>query len=192
LVAFSWVHTLWLDSLGCIPIGAITGVQLLWCIHMVAFLKWRLSKHQQTHSIKTTKKCHYFNNGKACPYEDIGCMFAHEQSDICKFGKLCRNNLCSYMHKKKKKIERGDKLDKSKEKDADDGDESDKHTEDNLDIDNSEIDDDDDETEIIFQKFLKNHEKRENEQREKMKKQNNKPNEENVAAQMQQFKFVSA
>ena len=53
-------------------------------------------------------------------------------------------------------------LDKSKEIDADDGDESDKNTEDNLDMDNSEIDDDD-ETEIIYPKFLKNHAKRENE-----------------------------
>ena len=70
-------------------------------------LKWRLSKHIQAHSIKTTKKCHYFNNGKACPYEDIGCMFTHEQSDICKFGQVCRNKLCSYKHRKKEEIQRG-------------------------------------------------------------------------------------
>ena len=58
-------------------------------------LKWRLSKHLQTHSIKTTKKSHYFNNGKVCPYQYIGCMFAHEVSEICKFGQVCKNKLCS-------------------------------------------------------------------------------------------------
>ena len=42
-----------------------------------------------------------------------------------------------------------------------------------------------DETEVIYQKFLENHEKRKNEEKKKL-------NEENVAAQMQQFKFVSS
>jgi hypothetical protein len=131
-------------------------------------LKWRLSKHLQTHSSTTTKKCHYFNNGKACPYEDIGCMFAHEHSDVCKFGQGCRNKLCSYKHKKKEEMKRGVTLDKSKDIDADDvnvsnGEESDKvNTDNNLDMENLEIEDDD-ETDIIYQKFLLNHEKRKNE-----------------------------
>ena len=41
-----------------------------------------------------------------------------------------------------------------------------------------------DEIEVIYQKFLDNHEKRKNEQKKKL-------NEENVSAKMQQFKFVS-
>ena len=61
-------------------------------------LKWRLSKHRQNHSNKLIKKCHYFNNGKICPYEAIGCMFAHEIADSCKFGQICGNKLCSYTH----------------------------------------------------------------------------------------------
>lgn len=67
-------------------------------------LKWRLSKHLQYHSSETKKKCHYFNNEKICPYEDIGCMFDHEMSEICKFGEFCANKLCSYKHKN---IQRG-------------------------------------------------------------------------------------
>jgi hypothetical protein len=64
------------------------------------------------------------------------------------------------------------------------GDKSDKmNTEDNLEMDKLEIEDDDD-TEIIYQRFLINHKRRENED-------NKKTNGKNVAAQMQQFKFVS-
>ena len=47
-------------------------------------LEWRLSKHQIKHRNDTQKKRHYYNNGKNCPYDEIGCMFAHEQSDMCK------------------------------------------------------------------------------------------------------------
>ena len=44
------------------------------------------------------KKCHYFNNKKKCPFEDLGCMFAHRDSEICKFDQMCSKNLCSYKH----------------------------------------------------------------------------------------------
>ena len=40
-------------------------------------LKWRLNKHQKIHEKQKNVKCHYFNNGKACPFEDLGCMFEH-------------------------------------------------------------------------------------------------------------------
>jgi hypothetical protein len=50
-----------------------------------------------------------------------------------------------------------------------------------LEYDDSEIEED----ELIHQRFLKNHEKKENEKRKQL-------NEENLAAQMQTFKFVSA
>ena len=52
-------------------------------------LKWRLQKHQQIHTQHKTKKCHYFNNGKICPYENIGCMFEHSSSELCKYGIQC-------------------------------------------------------------------------------------------------------
>ena len=61
-------------------------------------LKWRLLKHQHNHLEHGRKKCHYFNNGKICPFDDIGCMFAHEQSELCKYDAACRNNLCSFQH----------------------------------------------------------------------------------------------
>ena len=64
-------------------------------------LQWRLLKHQENHTNPTWKKCHYFNNEKDCPYEEIGCMFAHEASEICKFGQMCSNKLCSYQHTSK-------------------------------------------------------------------------------------------
>ena len=35
-------------------------------------LKWRLRCHQEIHAFQPLKKCHYYNNGKICPYEDLG------------------------------------------------------------------------------------------------------------------------
>ena len=52
-----------------------------------------------SHSIKTTRNCHYFNNCKLCPYEEIGCMFQHRKSVMCKHDKSCKVKLCSYQHK---------------------------------------------------------------------------------------------
>ena len=57
-------------------------------------------KHKQTHENTSTKKCHYFNNNLTCPFEEMGCMFAHVASDICKFDQKCSNNLCSFTHSK--------------------------------------------------------------------------------------------
>ena len=59
------------------------------------YLKWRLEKHRGSHYTK--KLCHYYNNQKACPYEDIGCMFRHEVSSLCRFS-TCNNILCQYRH----------------------------------------------------------------------------------------------
>ena len=61
-------------------------------------LKWRLQKHEENHINSNIKKCHYFNNNKDCPYEKIGCMFAHSPSEMCIHGKSCKNLLCSYQH----------------------------------------------------------------------------------------------
>ena len=59
-------------------------------------LKWRLQKHQQIHTQHKIKKCHYFNNGKICPYENIGCMFEHSTSELCKYGIQCIKN-CAHI-----------------------------------------------------------------------------------------------
>jgi hypothetical protein len=51
-------------------------------------LQWRLKKHQQFHITQNTKSRHYFNNKKVCPFEDLGCMFDHALSGMCKYGKV--------------------------------------------------------------------------------------------------------
>ena len=50
------------------------------------------------HTNQGTKKCHYFNNAKTCPYEEVGCMFLHESSETCYLSKNCKNKLCPYQH----------------------------------------------------------------------------------------------
>lgn len=62
------------------------------------YLKWRLKKHMEMHERKHVRKCHYFNNGLICPFDDIGCMFLHKESDICSFGSRCLKKLCPDKH----------------------------------------------------------------------------------------------
>ena len=62
------------------------------------YLKWRLEKHKKAHDLVDIKFCHYFNNSKHCPYDEVGCMFRHDKSQECKFQKECRFKLCQYMH----------------------------------------------------------------------------------------------
>ena len=62
--------------------------------------KFRLRKHQESHKSKDIKNCHYFNNKKHCPFEEIGCMFDHVLSEKCNFGENCTNKMCQYQHKK--------------------------------------------------------------------------------------------
>ena len=61
--------------------------------------EWRLQKHRNIHD-KTAKIncCHYFNNKEECPFEEIGCIFRHEQAKDCKFGKNCSIRLCQFKH----------------------------------------------------------------------------------------------
>ena len=61
-------------------------------------MKWRLKKHQEAHDKTDLKFCHYFNNKKVCPYDDIGCMFKHAKSKKCKFEQSCKNMLCQFQH----------------------------------------------------------------------------------------------
>ena len=46
--------------------------------------------------------CHYFNNKKTCPFEEVGCMYKHAKSGNCWFKDLCKNKLCQYAHDVKK------------------------------------------------------------------------------------------
>ena len=62
------------------------------------YLKWRLEKHKKAHDLVDIRFCHYFNNSKHCPYDEVGCMFRHDKSQECKFQKECRFKLCQYMH----------------------------------------------------------------------------------------------
>ena len=63
-------------------------------------LKWRLKKHMRVHTDISIKHCHYFNNGKACPFYEIGCKFLHVLADTCKTGEECKRRLCPYRHDK--------------------------------------------------------------------------------------------
>ena len=62
------------------------------------FLQWRLRKHMQMHT-ENAPFCHFYNNGKLCPFQEIGCMFRHENSGPCK-RRLCTRKLCQFQHYK--------------------------------------------------------------------------------------------
>ena len=42
--------------------------------------------------------CSFYNNYEECPYGDTNCMFVHEDSIECKFGKACERKKCMYKH----------------------------------------------------------------------------------------------
>ena len=64
-------------------------------------IKWRLKRHMAIHGNTRTKTCHYFNNGKECPFSEIGCMSLHELSEECKLGSRCERKLCQFQHSEK-------------------------------------------------------------------------------------------
>ena len=43
-------------------------------------LKWRLRKHMKIHN-GHVQPCHYYNNNKTCPFEELGCKFNHINSE---------------------------------------------------------------------------------------------------------------
>jgi DNA-directed RNA polymerase subunit RPC12/RpoP len=63
------------------------------------FLKWRFERHIKGHDETDRKFCHYYNNGKVCPFEVVGCKFKHEISDSCYFKTSCKIYLCQFNHK---------------------------------------------------------------------------------------------
>ena len=62
------------------------------------FLEWGLNRHLRGHDEVNRKFYHYFNNGKLCPFDESGCKFKHEDSEICIYGQDCTNLLCQYQH----------------------------------------------------------------------------------------------
>ena len=70
-----------------------------WC-DKTFVLSWQLKKHQELHTNKMIRFCHYFNNKKECPFEELGCMFLHQNSELCKYDQVCSKQLCSYKHSK--------------------------------------------------------------------------------------------
>ena len=40
-----------------------------------------------------------FNNEKVCPFEEVGCKFLHEASEVCFNKGSCKIKLCPYKHK---------------------------------------------------------------------------------------------
>ena len=41
--------------------------------------------------------CTYFNNQQECPH-DQECVFLHEESEMCRYGKGCERNNCMFKH----------------------------------------------------------------------------------------------
>ena len=62
------------------------------------FLEWRRNMHMKVHT-DGVKYCHFYNNNKQCPYEDLGCMFLHITAEQCTF-QNCKNQLCQFRHDK--------------------------------------------------------------------------------------------
>ena len=50
------------------------------------------------HKREVTKHCHYYNNDKICPFEELGCMFLHKTSETCKYDQECSKVLCAFKH----------------------------------------------------------------------------------------------
>ena len=61
-------------------------------------MKWRLEKHKKQHEVEVVKYCHFYNNNKFCSYEELGCMFRHNQAPICNRSNRCKNKLCQFRH----------------------------------------------------------------------------------------------
>ena len=62
-------------------------------------LQWRLMKHKEMHKSKRRQRtCHYYNNGKICPFEKVGCMFSHEEARKCLNFNGCSRTMCQFRH----------------------------------------------------------------------------------------------
>ena len=75
------------------------------------YTEWRLKMHTKSHEDGDIKFCHYFNNFKVCPYEELGCMFKHAESMNCKYRDRCNNRLCQFRHQNSFEVKRKWKCD---------------------------------------------------------------------------------
>ena len=67
--------------------------------NMTFVLRWRLHKDLESHQKGVvTRKCHFFNNKKQCPFEKVGCKFLYEEAEDCKYAGLCSRTMCQYQH----------------------------------------------------------------------------------------------
>ena len=64
-------------------------------------IEWRLKKHMHLHTQINIKRCHYFNNEKTYPFNELGCKFQHSVAEKCKFGQKCKRRLCPNRHEKR-------------------------------------------------------------------------------------------
>ena len=60
--------------------------------------EWRLQKHLKGHLKPERKFCHFYNNIKLCPYEEVGCKFKHSNAGQCSLGKTCSVYKCQFEH----------------------------------------------------------------------------------------------
>ena len=93
--------------------------------------------------------CTFYNNDEDCPHEDK-CIFLHEDSPICRFGKGCERNNCMFKHTKDSSENEYDNKDEEKDdiedenESEDDEDDSAENEVDDLviDIDNEDVKED--------------------------------------------------
>ena len=57
------------------------------------YSKLRLKYHIEGHQVKR-RRCHYYNNGKDCPFDKLGCKFDHAFSKNCREGLSCEARMC--------------------------------------------------------------------------------------------------
>ena len=80
-----------------------------------------LEKHKSACHEEYEIFCYFYNNNKDCPYDDQ-CIYMHEESEDCKFGKSCERKMCMYRHDDAK--EESDDEDESESSDDEEEDES--------------------------------------------------------------------
>ena len=69
------------------------------CDHCDKIFKFEetLKKHRTAAHEHLKIYCHNFNNDKVCLHKDE-CVFIHEDSEPCKYGKMCERINCMYKH----------------------------------------------------------------------------------------------
>ena len=69
-----------------------------------------LDKHMEAVHDGFILFCHYYNNNKECPFGEE-CIFDHEESGECRYGKACEREMCMFTHDDKNNDETSDNYD---------------------------------------------------------------------------------